>query len=269
MMQFRALNKTSLQRLADCFNAAFSDYEQPIHLTAESMQYYLTASTVDLSLSYGAFCGEEPVALILNSVGRYQEQSVVFDAGTGVVPEHRGKGVFSGLFAYAAEQLQQHGIAKYYLEVLQSNRNAVEIYSKKGFTVQREYSVLVATGAKQARDERVKSVPYAEFARFATEFSVEPSYEHTTDTIEKNPQLYEVLYLEDKAYCIHAKRNGEVIQMHYSDLSALKEVMVALTERYPRAMAKNVDMRCGDVLEMLKGIGFKEYLKQYEMAREI
>ena len=269
MIEFRALDETSLQKLTECFNAAFSDYEQPIYLTEESMKYYLTASAVDLSLSYGAFCGEELIALILNSAGRYQGHRVVFDAGTGVVPEHRGKGVFSGLFAYTAEELKKRGIDRYILEVLQSNHAAVAIYGKKGFDVQREYAVLLATGAKQAVDARVKSVPYGEFAAFATEVSVEPSYEHTTETIGRNPQLYEVLYLEEKAYCIHAKRNGEVIQMHYNELSALKEVMVALAEKFPKAMAKNVDFGCGDVIAMLKEIGFKEYLKQFEMALDI
>ena len=132
MYSYKALQDVSLQQLAQCFNLAFSDYEQPIRFTPESLNYYLTASAVDLSLSFGAFCGEEMVAFILNSRGIYQEQNVVFDAGTGVVPEHRGKKVFSELFAYTSRQLQQYRIEKYYLEVLQANPRAVTIYKKKG-----------------------------------------------------------------------------------------------------------------------------------------
>ena len=267
MYNFRSLQETSLEQITQCFNSAFSDYEQSICFTPESFKYYLTASNVDLSLSYGAFCGEQLVGIILNSSGIYNSQDVVFDAGTGVIPEFRGKKVFSALFDYTCQQLQQHNIGKYYLEVLQTNHSAVAIYTKKGFRIAREYSVLVATGGQNAG--QVDVTLYADFAAFSTEYSVAPSYEHTTHTVNQNPQLFEVMSLQGRAYCIYAKRNGEIIQMHYNDLEGLKQVMSALTDRYPKAMAKNVDYAYADVLQMLQEIGFKEFLKQYEMVRDI
>jgi ribosomal protein S18 acetylase RimI-like enzyme len=269
MYRFQSLQEVSLEQIALCFNLAFSDYEQSISFTPESLKYYLTASAVDLSLSFGAFCGEEMVGFILNAGGVYNDESVVFDAGTGVVPGHRGKGVFSQLFDFTCQQLQDRGVAKYYLEVLQSNDHAVAIYSKKGFTVRREYAVLVASGLKRAWDGAVMTAPYGEFMPFATVCSVAPSFEHTTFNVNQNPQLYEVGYLGDRAYCIYAKRNGEIIQMHYNELDALKEVMSMVTEKYPKSMAKNVDCGCADVLQMLTGIGYREFLKQYEMVRDI
>ena len=269
MYRFQALREVSLQQLAECFNSAFSDYEQSICFTPESLKYYLTASAVDLSLSYGAFCGEQMVAFILNAGSIYQNQSVVFDAGTGVIPGHRGKKVFSVLFEYTKDQLQQRNIARYYLEVLQSNRHALSIYRKKGFSVQREYSVLTASGPKRECSEPVTVIPYQDFAAFPTRVSVAPSFEHTSHTIGQNPQLYEVRCLDNRAYCIYAKKNGAIVQMHYNELDALREVITALIHRYPSAMAKNVDRTCCDVIKMLTQIGFTEILKQYEMARDI
>ena len=269
MYQFCALHETSLQQIAECFNLAFSDYEQPINFTPESLQYYLTASAVDLSLSFGAFTDGHLVGFILNSSGFYHDQSVVFDAGTGVIPEHRGKKVFSALFAYTAEQLRQRGVAKYYLEVLQSNHHAQSIYKKVGFSVQREYTVLVASGSKQDGDHAVSVVPYQDFTAFHTTFSVDPSFEHTSNNADRNPGLYEVCYLDTQAYCIYAKRNGAMLQMHYNDLHALKEVISAIIKRYPSAWAKNIDCRCSDVIQMLMELGFTEITKQYEMAREL
>lgn len=269
MYHFRALCEASLQELAQCFNSAFSDYEQPIRFTPESLKYYLTASTVDLSLSFGAFCDGQLVGFILNSSGIYHDQNVVFDAGTGVIPEHRGNHVFSGLFEYAVAQLRQSGIATYYLEVLQSNHHAISIYQKKGFSVLREYSVLVASGPRQDWNVPIPAIRYPDFEAFATAFSVEPSFEHTSHTISQNPQLYEVLCLNGQAYCIYAKKNGAIIQMHYHNLDALKDVMSALIAQYPSAMAKNVDCSCPDVIRMLTEIGFREVTKQYEMVRII
>lgn len=267
MYHFQALCDVSLQQLAECFNLSFSDYEQSICFTPNSLNYYLTASAVDLSLSFGAFQDDQLVAFILNAKGVYQNQNVVFDAGTGVIPAHRGKKVFSALFAYTSQQLQNRNITGYYLEVLQSNHHAVAIYSIKGFTVQREYSVLTASGPKHDRNPQVTVMPFQAFEAFATRFSVEPSFEHTAYTINQNPQLYEVCCLDNRAYCIYAKKNGEIIQMHYNELDALKEVMAALTHKYPSAMAKNVDFNSFEVIQMLKEIGFVEILKQYEMAK--
>ena len=269
MYRFQALREVSLQQLAECFNSAFSDYEQSICFTPESLKYYLTASAVDLSLSYGAFCGEQMVAFILNAGGIYQNQSVVFDAGTGVIPGHRGKKVFSQLFAYAEEQLRQRGVEKYCLEVLQSNRHAVAIYRKKGFAVCREYSVLTATGPGSIRNAAVAALPYGEFDAFLTRFSAEPSFEHTTYILDQNPRLYEVLCLPERAYCIFAKRNGEINQLHYNDPDGLKDVLSALTHRYPSAMAKNIDCGCRDVMQALEELGFAEITKQYEMVKEL
>ena len=229
----------------------------------------MASSAVELSLSYGAFCGDQPVGFILNACGMYNGQRVVFDAGTGVVPEHRGKKVFSRLFAYAEEQLRRCGVEKYYLEVLQSNHHAVGIYSKKGFAVRRAYSVLVASGCGACPKAAVVSASYEDFDAFATRFSVEPSFEHTTDTLEQNPGLYEVLYLSGQAYCIFAKRNGEINQLHYNDLDALKDVLAAMIHRYPSAMAKNIDCDCSEVIRALEALGFREILKQYEMVKEL
>ena len=145
MIKFQSLENINLEILAECFNLAFSDYAQPINFTVESLKYYLNASTVDLALSYGSFDKDELVGFILNSTGIYKNNKVVFDAGTGVVPNYRGQKVFSGLFEYACGELLKHEINHYYLEVLQSNDHAISIYRKNGFEVERGFSVLVGT----------------------------------------------------------------------------------------------------------------------------
>ena len=266
---YQPLQEVSTEQLVACFNSAFSDYEQSIVFTDESFRYYITASAVDLSLSFGAFCDGQLVAFIFNSCGVYNNQKVVFDAGTGVVPEHRGKKVFSALFEYTCQQLRDRNITRYYLEVLQSNHRAVSIYRKKGFSVEREYSVLTASGAKENLNDRVVVLPYREFKPYATRFAVKPSFEHTSYTIGQNPQLYEVRSLENRAYCVYAKKNGALIQLHYSDLDALRDVINALVHRFPAVFAKNIDCSCLDVMQVLKELGFSEILKQYEMVRVI
>lgn len=121
MYYYKTLEDTPLRALAECLNLAFEDYELPLHLDEKALAGYLTASGVDLSLSFGAFSGGALVGFLLNSCGFYQGRRVVFDAGTGVVPAHRGRGVFTGLYAFGEKILREQGIGAYYLEVLQKN----------------------------------------------------------------------------------------------------------------------------------------------------
>lgn len=268
MYQFKTLEDISMHQLANCFNDAFSDYEQNIHFNEESLRYYLDASQVDLSLSFGAFFNNQLIGFILNSKGIYQEEKVVFDAGTGIVPSYRHQKVFTKLFEYTCTQLKKHQIKKYYLEVLQSNTHALSIYQKVGFQIAREYVVLVASGSKDKMDD-VKCCSYLDFETFDTKHSVLPSYEQTTDMIHQQPSFYEVLYLSEDAYIIYAKRHRGIIQIHYNDLSVLKKIITTLIHQYPRSMAKNIDVCYGDVITLLKECGYVETFLQYEMMKEL
>lgn len=104
------------------------------------------------------------VGFILNSTNIYHGEQVAFDAGAGVIPEFRGKGVFSALYAFAEHELRKCGIKKYYLEVLQQNDRAKSLYERNGFSVVRELSVMQLTNASEVSDNRgIQVVCFAEF----------------------------------------------------------------------------------------------------------
>lgn len=80
---------------------------------------------------------------------------------------------------------------------------------------------------------------------------------------------YSISTAKHTASMIYAKRNGEIIQIHYNEIDALKEVFSDLINRFPSAMAKNIDCGCCDVIQLLEQLGFVEITKQYEMVRDI
>ena len=132
----------------------------------------------------------------------------------------------------------------------------------------------IVAGDADAQLEVLSHVTDAQIAQMAaymesTKFTVQPSYEHTTHTIDKNPGLYEVRYLDTQAYCIYAKRNGLILQLHYNTLEALEKVLSAHIQQYPSAWAKNIDCACEDVIQMFERLGFAEVTRQYEMARDL
>ena len=276
MYSYKSLVGLPYSQLADCFNLAFSDYFIPMKLSAEGLKVLFEMSCVDRALSYGAFVGDEMVGFIFNSCGIYNKQRVVFDVGTGVIPEHRGRRVFTNLFKFAEQELKNQQVEKYYLEVLQQNDRAIASYKKQGFEVVREFHVLKSVGLVQERTDL--NVEYCDleefdFGRVSSCACLSPSYEHSTEVIMKNPSLYRVAYsLKDgnvTAFCVFTKNGGRVIQLGYADIGELRLVIRCVMAEYKNIVVKNLDSSYTEVLEIFLSLGFTEMCRQFEMVKRI
>lgn len=275
-MRYAILRDISNNEIMECVNLAFSDYAIPIHFIGDTFQNFLKASDIDKSLSFCAYSENTMVGFILNSSSFYQGERVVFDAGTGVIPDFRGKGVFSSLYTFAEQELLKCGIRKYYLEVLQENERAKVLYERQGFSVAREFSVMQFMGiSEKDSSQHVQSAPLIEFDFSTVKHLtlVNPSYEHSYHIIKKSANFYRVFYTKDErditAFCIYNTNDGRVIELGYCSLTDLKEVLLHLASDYKTVIAKNIDMSYCSVMEMLLSIGFKQISSQYEMVKEI
>lgn len=274
MYNYKSLNDISYKQIVECFNLAFSDYYVPIQLSEQELQSYLESSGIDKELSYGAFIDNEMVGFIFNSCDIYNNYKVVFDIGTGVVPAHRGKQVFTNLFRFAEQELKKYDIEKYYLEVLQQNNQAISMYTKQGFTITREFSVINGSNDhKEIINKKVNDVEYNEFdwSEVRDCNRVNPSYEHSTNIVKRNPNLYRVAYSQEddkiSAFCVFSKENGAIIQLGYTNLNELKVIVKELLSRFNNITVKNIDMIDSNLLEMFYSIGFNEVAKQFEMVK--
>lgn len=276
MYEFKSLGTTSYEEITECFNKAFSDYYFSSRMCPEQLQQRLEMSGVDRNLSFGAFEDGQMVGFILNSSGVYNGKNAVFDAGTGVVPEHRGKHVFSDMFKFAERRLAGPSAQTYYLEVLQQNLKAIELYKKYGFSVEREYLVLGSDGVPVSGGAaQVVETEYSAFDEGLTAGCtiVRPCYEHSTDVLRRNPQLYRVWYTERQkglsAFCVFCKENGAVLQMGYAELSDLEKMILRLTSMFSSVVIKNIDTDNDEVIEMLHAINYKDLARQFEMSKAL
>lgn len=275
-MRYTVLSNVPDEEIMECINSAFSDYAVSIHLTKDTLQKFFEESDINKSLSFGAYSENIMVGFILNSSNIYHDEQVVFDAGTGVIPEFRGKGVFSALYVFAEQELRKRGIKKYYLEVMQQNDSAKVLYQRNGFSVVREFSVMQLTGiSKESNNQNIQAVKFTEFDFSAVNnlTLVNPSYEHSYNIIKKNANLYKVRYLKNgsgiTAFCVYNADDGRVIELGYGNLSDLKEVLIDIASKYKKVIAKNIDSSYCSVIEMFLSIGFQQIASQYEMVKEI
>lgn len=275
MYHYQTLKNISNTTIANCLNRAFQDYALPIQLTKKQLYHLFELNNVDRELSFAAFLESEMIGFIINSKGIYQNTMVLFDVGTGVVPEHRGKQVFTNLFSYACKELHKYPIEKYYLEVLQENHRAIEAYQKQGFTIEREFDVWEST---QKFDKNHTYVMHTDmkmfdFTRIDHCHRVEPSYEHTMPLLKRNVDCYGVVYreanLQITAYCIYAKENGRIMQLGYSNIQDLKLIIENLVFHFDEVIAKNIDSRDIRVKDLFRSLGFIQITKQFEMSKAI
>ena len=275
-MRYTVLSRVRTDEIVECVNKAFSDYAKPIHFTESTLHSFFMASDINTALSFCAYSENTMVGFILNSTNIYHGEQVAFDAGAGVIPEFRGKGVFSALYAFAEHELRKCGIKKYYLEVLQQNDRAKSLYERNGFSVVRELSVMQLTNASDVSDNRgIQVVGFAEFdfSGVSDLTQVMPSYEHSYNVIKKNPHLYKVAYLENDsritAFCVYDADAGSLTELGYDHVADLKEVLKYIACHYEAVVAKNIDTSYCSVMEMMLSIGFQLIAGQYEMVKEI
>ena len=268
MYTYQCLASQSYTEIADCLNLAFSDYALPIQMSAEQVEAFFTSSGTDLRLSYGAFYDNRLIGFMVNACSVYNGEQAVFDVATGVVPEHRGKKVFTNLFSFADGELRKQGVEKYYLEVLQQNQKAINAYQKQGFAICRAFSVLKAS--HRTPDSDACSMTQVDLDAFDFEkthqcISVPPSFENSTAILMRNPDSYAVVYREQGngigAFCVFQKQLG------YADLSQLEEILQWLFSQYPEIVIKNIDKSYPQVMELLLSLGAQEVTEQFEMVK--
>src|SRR5215212_8168194 len=92
------LSGSAFDLLHDKFIEAFSDYFIPFSLSKDQFRNHLLINAVDLDQSVGCFVHGTMVGFSLNGLGEWSGRQTVYDAGTGVVPGFRRRGVSRRMF---------------------------------------------------------------------------------------------------------------------------------------------------------------------------
>jgi len=268
MYEFKNLEGINFKELADTWNLAFSDYIVDMEMKPERLEAYFKISGVDYGQSFGVFTGSELVGMLMNSIDSYKGKRAAYDAMTGIVPEHRGKGLFSELFEYTRKALKSAGITHYYLEVIQINKRAYDIYTAKGGKVEREYSFLRArAGEIFCEDDEVTLKPLSEFS--SEEICLyEPSFSNRVSAMRRNVDDYQVALVGGKPVVVF-NTQGRITQVLYrnpDDKAALGAAMSYLSQNFRVLEISNIPTTETELIGALTEIGFNVLIEQYEMS---
>lgn len=275
-MRFQSLDSVSLAELTQTFNEAFSDYFVPLQLTEEAMATKLRSESIDLGRSIGAFDGGALKGFILHGIDTWSGRRAVYNAGTGVVPAYRGKGLTGQLYSVIVPQLKEEGIVQHQLEVIEQNVPAIRVYEKVGFTCVRTLSCFKGRVEGEADPAlSFEEVTHSDFKAYQRFWSFTPTWQNDTPAVQLALDAHKIIEVkkgeELVGYGVLAPASGRVKQYGVSPNYRRRGYGRQLFAHLCRIAGNkdvtliNVDDRDEASIAFFKAIGFQRFLGLWEM----
>lgn len=281
---YRFLSPDDFSALHAALLEAFSDYIVPFQLTEAQFQNHIAVNAVDVNNSVGAFTDDgKMVGFTLNGFGLWNGKATVYDAGTGVVPAFRGKGIGGEIFEFMTPALKQKGSEQILLEVISKNEKAVQLYRRLGFEETRRLLIF----------EQEKSFDYDSDGNFIVREITEPnwkllknfwdgntSWQNSIEALERGLAQKTVLgAFQGEApigYGIIFPKSRNLAQIAVDKNYRRRGVASRLLAEMQKAVEKdkplrvtNVDENLKCAVDFLKNRNFSETLSQFEMIKTL
>lgn len=280
MISYRLLNAADLRSLYECFLAAFSDYQVDMRMSHEEFAQRIIRDGVRLEISAGAFDDDRLIAFYMNGRGLWQGCQTVYDAGTGVIPTFRGKGIAKELFAFMIPRLKENAVSQYLLEVLLSNEPARTLYRKLGFVDTRKLAVFRATAPLKTvgylPGVSIRPVEHPDWRLFESFWEGYPSWQNSIDAVERiaNERTLLGAYLNGDCvgYGVVFRPTGNLMQLAVAPAHRRKRIGSGILQALSASESlkvNNIDEELEGTLAFHKANGFKVVLEQYEMKKEL
>lgn len=279
MVTYRLLFAADLVPLYECFLEAFSDYQVDMQMSREQFEQRITRDGVRLEISAGAFDNGKMIGFYMNGAGSWQGKPTAYDAGTGVIPEYRGRNVAKELFAFMVPRLKQFGISQYLLEVLSENDRAVALYRKLGFVEMRVLTVLRSdepvTRLSELPGVAIRPVEEPDWKLFESFWDGYPSWQNSSRAVERVVERTIVgAYAggECVGYGVVFRPTGNLMQLavarEHRRRGIGSRILSALSPNEPLKV-NNIDENLNGTLAFFEANKFKIALKQYEMVKDL
>ncbi|MEZ5427767.1 MAG: GNAT family N-acetyltransferase [Pyrinomonadaceae bacterium] len=282
-IDYRYLSDEDFVQLYQTSLEAFSDYLVPVNLTQLQFKNHLAQNAVDLTRSVGAFFEEKLVGYTLNGFGLWEGKKTAYDAGTGVIPEFRKKGIGRAMFDFFLPHLRQHGIEQILLEVIEGNERAIRLYRKLGFEISRKLLFFEANrkiDLPLRKDFEVREIQNPDWNLLKTFWDGKTSWQFSPDSVERKllPKMILGAHFDGKCvgYGVLYQLSGVVAQFavdkRFRGKGVASTLLIAMqnrTENDKTLRFGNVDSRLTGLCEFFKNLGLNQTMSQFEMIKTI
>lgn len=282
MINYRLLSDEDFASLYDCFLTAFSDYAVDMQMSRDHFQQRIARDGVRLQMSAGAFDDEGMIGFCINGTGEWQGQQTAYDAGTGVIPGYRGRGVAKELFALLERRLKAAGVTRYLLEVLTSNTAAATLYRKLGFEDTRRLAVFrpqpqaTKDANRSAQDVEIKAIARPDWALFQSFWDGYPSWQNSIASVERVASERKIAGAYNDGECVGYGvvfvPSANLMQLAVAPQHRRKRVgstILTALESPQRLKINNIDENLTAALTFYEANDYSRVLDQFEMMKTL
>lgn len=285
-MEYRFLHKEDFPQLYVTFVKAFSDYVVKMHPSEEQLSEMLTRRGVRYDLSVGAFNSNQMIGFNLNGLDLWKGRVTVYDSGTGVIPEYRGRGIASEIFTFSLPKLKEVSAQQYILEVIDTNVSAIKVYEKVGFREVRQLESFKMDGSPAERpleestevEFRVESEP--DFELFQSFWDWEPAWQNSINSIKRSQDANLLVCAFSESSCVGYgivyPSNGDIPQLAIRKGHRRQGIGTQILQRLCARIKSgqtgrmiNIDKSAEATLGFCKAVGMQKIVNQYEMLLEL
>lgn len=279
-MEIRSLEGIDYKDILCVFNESFSDYFVPFKLSDEQLLSKMKADKTDLALSAGVFENQRLIAFILHGLDTINNQKVVYNGGTGVIPEKRGFGLTQKMYLFILSILEKRGVDKIILEVIAENTQAIKSYEKSGFIKVRDLACFKGNFNLNRTNKKIeiKKLLIYEWNVMESFWDINPTWQNSKRVMDelKASNISFGAYIEGQlvGYVIYNPESKRIQQIAthkgFRKNGIASSLIIELTKKFGNGFSViNVDKKAENVTHFFDSIGFENYLNQQEMKLEI
>jgi ribosomal protein S18 acetylase RimI-like enzyme len=276
-MIVHSLTKNSISDLVEVFNASFEGYFLPVQFNEETLLDKIKSDNIFLEYSIGVSIDDQLVAFILIGIDSKNNQLLSYNAGTGVISNHRGQHLPQKMYDFLLPLLNKNNIRNHQLEVITENHKAFQVYQNIGYQISRKVTCFKGTILSPT-----KTIPYKIFEfDFAPETVIEsfwnhqPTYQNTLSSINRNKNAHTFLGVFSEngllGYLIYVKSTNRIKQFgvdkNYRKSSIGHHLFYEVQKANPSKEVSliNIDSNDTETISFLHKLGLTVTIEQYEM----
>lgn len=186
MITLQTLENITIEQLVEVFNLSFSDYMISMTITDAQLADKIKAEDIKMELSVGAFENGQLIGFMLHGHKVVEGEEVVYNAGTGVIPNKRGNKLTVEMYAYLLPILHKKRIAKIQLEVITTNAPALRTYTNLGFEIVRELNCYkgLLQPIKKIVTVEIRKLETYDWQKLQSFWDFEPSWQNSITAVE-------------------------------------------------------------------------------------
>mgnify|MGYP002635287366 CR=1 FL=1 len=279
-MEIKTLENIDKKDILHVFNESFLDYFIPFKLTEEQLNSKMLADKTNLNLSVGVFENKNLIAFILHGFDKINNEKVIYNGGTGVIPKKRGSGVTKQMYHFILPLLKKKGINKLLLEVITENVQAINSYKKSGFRIERElfcYKGKVSTSRLNS-NLNIKKLQDYNWNLMESFWDIYPTWQNSKNVINElkynNISLGAYIKNQLVGYLIYSPNNKRIQQIAVSKGFRQRRIATTLIDKIIETYGNtfsiiNVDKSSKAINTFLENIRLEKNLEQLEMKLQL